>query len=53
MAIFTGLKIAFLILLGIIAAIIIALALLIGGFIQFADEANEGNGPLDKVFFGE
>jgi len=53
LAIFTGLKVAFLIFLGIVAVGIIVLALLVGGFIQSADEANEGHGSLDKVLFGE
>ena len=53
LAIFTGLKLAFLIFLGIIAAAIIVLALLVGGFLQLADDANVGHGPLDKALFGE
>ncbi len=53
LAIFTGLKLAFLIFLGIIAAAIIAIAFLVGGFTQLGKEADVGNGPLDRVLFGE
>ena len=52
LAIFTSLKLAFLIFLGIIAAGVIVLALLIGSFIQLSGETDEGHGPLDKVLFG-
>ena len=53
LAIFTGLKLAFLIFLGIIAVIIIAIASLVGGFLQLGKEADVGNGPLDRVLFGD
>ena len=53
LAIFTGLKLAFLIFMGIIAAAIIAVALLVGGFLQLGKEADVGNGPLDRVLFGD
>jgi membrane protein implicated in regulation of membrane protease activity len=52
-AIFTSLKLAFLIFLGLVAIVIIAMATMIGGFIRLADESEEGHGPMDKMLFGE
>jgi len=52
-AIFAGLKLAFLLFLGIVTVGIIVIALMVGGFIQLANEADDGHGPLDKVLFGE
>ena len=51
-AIFVSLKVAFLIFLGIVATGIIVIALMVGGFIQLANEADKGHGPMDKVLFG-
>jgi len=53
LAIFTGLKIAFLIFLGIVATGIILIALAIGGFINLGKAAEVGDGPLDKFLFGD
>lgn len=53
LAIFMGLKLAFLIFLGIVAVVIIAVAFLIGGFIQCGKEGDDNHGPMDKFLFGE
>lgn len=52
LAIFTGLKLAFLIFLGIIVVGVIVLATLIGASLRLADEADEGHGSLDATLFG-
>ena len=50
---FTSLKLAFLLFMGIVAAVIIVIASLIFWSLRLVDEADEGHGPLDKVLFGE
>ena len=53
LVLFTSLKLAFLIFLGIVATCIILICLAIGGFMRLADEADVGHGPLDRALFGE
>jgi hypothetical protein len=53
LAIFTSLKIAFLIFLGIVAVGIALIALLVGSFIQLGSGGDDNHGPLDKVLFGD
>lgn len=53
LAIFVSLKVAFLIFMGIVAIVIIAIALLVGNFIKLADKADEGHGSMDKFLFGD
>lgn len=52
LALFTSLKIAFLLFLGLVAIAVIAIASVIFWSLRFADEADKGHGPLDRVLFG-
>ncbi len=51
-AIFVGLKVAFLIFLGIVAVGIIVIAMLVGSFIHLSGEGDDNDGPMDKLLFG-
>jgi predicted MFS family arabinose efflux permease len=53
LAIFTSLKIAFLIFLGIVAVGIIVVAMLVGSFIHMSGEGDDDHGPMDKILFGD
>jgi hypothetical protein len=52
LALFTGLKLAFLIFLGLVAIAIIAIALMVGSFIHLGSEGDDNDGPMDKLLFG-
>ena len=52
LALFTGLKLAFLLFLGVVAIAIIAIAMMVGGFIHLGKEGDDNDGPMDKLLFG-